>query len=560
MGRVRIPPPMKSTTFRIFAISLLVSLSDRCSAQFGPPPGGGRGPGGPPSREPRALVKKYDVDGNGYLDADERSAARREAAQDLRSGPPGFRGPGRPGSTTAQPTPGPKVRQEDVELNQSADLYDQDVVRTFFLTFESSEWEKELSDFRDTDVEVPATLQVDGKVYKAVGLHFRGMSSYSMVREGQKRSLNISMDLVNKGQNLLGYKTLNLLNSHEDPSFLRTVLYSRIAREYLPAPKASLVHLVINGESWGIYSNVQQFNKEFVKENFGSKSGTRWKVQGSPNGRGTLEYLGSDPQAYRKIYQIKSKESKEAWARLIEMSRVLSQTPSVDLKGKLEPLLDVDGVLRFLALENVLINNDGYWIRASDYSVLLDDKGRIHLVPHDMNEGFSRPGGPGFGGGGGRPGGRRGPPGSLGEGRLPGSTEFEPNQPTLGRPPIREFGSGGSSRIEGVKLDPLFSVGDASKPLINRVLAVPEYRSRYLHYVREIADKALDWQRLGPIAERLHAAIEPIVKSDGRKLDSYEDFKSSLKLNGSSGSAISIHRFAVERREFIMGAELEMNP
>lgn len=551
---------MKSTTFRIFAISLLVSLSDRCSAQFGPPPGGGRGPGGPPSREPRALVKKYDLDGNGYLDSDERSAARREAAQDLRSGPPGFRGPGRPGSTTAQPTPGPKVRQEDVELNQSADLYDQDVIRTFFLTFESSEWEKELSDFRDTDVEVPATLQVDGKVYKAVGLHFRGMSSYSMVIEGQKRSLNISMDLVNKGQNLLGYKALNLLNSHEDPSFLRTVLYSRIAREYLPAPKANLVHLVINGESWGIYSNVQQFNKEFVKENFGSKSGTRWKVQGSPNGRGTLEYLGSDPQAYRKIYQIKSKESKEAWMRLIEMSKVLNQTPSVDLKGKLEPLLDVDGVLRFLALENVLINNDGYWIRASDYSLLLDDKGRIHLVPHDMNEGFSRPGGPGFGGGGGRPWGRRGPPGSLSEGRLPGSTEFEPNQPTLGRPPIREFGSGGSSRIEGVKLDPLFSVSDASKPLINRALAVPEYRSRYLRYVREIADKALDWQRLGPIAERLHAAIEPIVKSDGRKLDSYEDFKSSLKLNGSSGSAISIHRFAVERREFIMGAELEMNP
>jgi spore coat protein CotH len=440
-------------------------------------------------------------------------------------------------------------------LNPGADLYDQNVIRTFFLTFESSEWEKELSDFRDTDVEVPATLQVDGNEYKAVGVRFRGMSSYSMVREGQKRSLNISMDLAHKGQNFLGYKTLNLLNSHEDPSFLRTVLYSRIAREHLPAPKANLIHLAINGESWGIYSNVQQFDKEFVKGNFGSKSGTRWKVQGSPNGRGTLEYLGPDPQVYRKVYQIKSKESKEDWMRLIEMTRVLNQTPSVDLKERLEPLLDVDGALRFLALENVLINNDGYWIRASDYSLLLDEKGRIHLVPHDMNEGFSRPGGSGFGGGGVRPGGRRGPPGTLGEGRLPGSPEFEPNQPTLGRPPIRELGPGGNSRIEGVKLDPLFAVTDVSKPLISRMLAVEEYRLKYLGYVREIAEKSLDWQHLGPIAERLHKAIGPIVRSDGRKLDSNEEFESSLKLDVSFGSAISIRRFADERRAFIMGTE-----
>ena len=79
----------------------------------------------------------------------------------------------------------------------------------------------------------------------------------------QKRSLNVTVDLVDKSQNLLGYKTLNLLNSHTDPSFMRTVLYNHIARHYLPAPEANLVRVVINGESWGVYINEEQFNKDF---------------------------------------------------------------------------------------------------------------------------------------------------------------------------------------------------------------------------------------------------------------------------------------------------------
>ena len=71
----------------------------------------------------------------------------------------------------------------------------------------------------------------------------------------------------------------------------------------------------------------------------------------------------------------------------------------------MSPLLDIDGALKFIALDNALINNDGYWIRTSDYSIYQDEKGRFHIIPQDANETFSRPGGPGFGGGPGGPGG-----------------------------------------------------------------------------------------------------------------------------------------------------------
>ncbi len=507
----------------------------------GGPRGGPGGPGGPGSTPKTLLVKRFDKNGDQRLDAEERKAAREFLKEEKATGKIRGRGPGgrgRPGGgdETAAPTPGNKLTPAEVSHHPDAPLYDEGVLRTLFFQFESPDWEKELADFNNTDVEVPATLTVDGKTYREVGVHFRGASSYFMVGEGRKRSLNVSLDFAHKDQAIGGNKTLNLLNSHEDPSFLRTVLYSHIAREYLPAPKANLVRVVINGENWGVYANAQQFDKHFTQESFGSTQGHRWKVSGNPNGRGTLGYLGDDPAPYKKIYDLKGKDSEKAWKDLIRLTRVLNQTPPAQLEAALAPILDIDGALRFLALENALINNDGYWIRTSDYALYQDPQGRFHLVPHDMNEAFSRAGGPGFGGG---PGGRRGGGGPGGPGG-PG-------------------GAGGGNRVDGVKLDPLYAAQDENKPLLSKLLAVPALRERYLGHVRTIAEKSLDWQKLGPLAERLHRLIADDVRADGRKLDSTEAFEKSLTQdvagNGfgpGGGGSMGLKNFADQRRAFLL--------
>jgi spore coat protein CotH len=128
------------------------------------------------------------------------------------------------------------VAAADVKSFAGAPLFDSNVVRTIFLEFAASDWEQELADFKNTDVQVPAKLLVDGKSYADVGVHFHGASSFMMVGAGRKRSLHLSLDFVHKDQKLAGYRSLALLNSHEDPTFLRAVLYSQIAREYIPAP------------------------------------------------------------------------------------------------------------------------------------------------------------------------------------------------------------------------------------------------------------------------------------------------------------------------------------
>ena len=76
-----------------------------------------------------------------------------------------------------------------------------------------------------------------------------------------------------------------------------------------------------------------------------------------------------------------------------------ADTAADKLEEALAPILDIDGALRFLAIDIALNNGDGYWTRASDYTLYQDPQGRFHVIPGDMNETFSD-GGRGFGFGG----------------------------------------------------------------------------------------------------------------------------------------------------------------
>ena len=470
--------------------------------------GGRRGP-----RRAEKILNRFDTDKDGRLSNVEREAARKYIHESR-----GERGASRPSGATSPHT----THEDDLKASIAAqpngdpDLYDANTLRTLYLRFHDADWYEQLGDFYRTDVDVPADLIVDGKVYQSVGIRFRGSSSYFTV-QNEKKSFNIAVDYGDDRQRLYGYKTLNLLNGHSDPSFLREILYSRIARHYIPAPKANFVKLVVNGENWGIYVNSQQFNKDFLDEWFGTKGGVRWKV---PPGRDSgLVYNGNQPAAYQQSYQLKTREEEapNAWQDLIELCEVLESTPDDQLESKLSAILNIDRALWFLALDNVFIDNDGYFSRASDYALYQDPKGRFHLLPHDSNETFR------FAGGGG------------------------PN----------------SWQTDGQMLSPVSQENDMMRPVISRLFAIPHLRARYLAHIRTIADEWLDWDVLQPIIAEYQSLVDTEVKADDKKLYAYEAFATSqTKDQGGGGgggrggrggrSTPSFKRFVEERAEYLL--------
>ncbi len=141
------------------------------------------------------------------------------------------------------------------------------------------------------------------------------------------------MDFTNGEQRLYGYKTLNLLNAHEDPSFMSSVLYSTIARQYIPAPKANFVRVVINGENWGVYANVQQFNKEFLKENYTSTKGTRWKLAAAQVVTVACVTRVTISRSTSARYSVKSGDKEQAWKDLVKLCKTLNETPDDQLQA-----------------------------------------------------------------------------------------------------------------------------------------------------------------------------------------------------------------------------------
>ena len=535
-------------------LGLLVVLTAVPGAQNPP-----EGPGGPNFTfdldaifQERQLLTRFDASKNGRLERAERQAAREWIARQPpfglaavmgRLGGPPVAPAGPAGAPPAVPpfggrgiapsSPGQRFTPDSVRTFRDESLYDTGVLRTLFLQFENADWEKELSDFYNTDIDVPAQLTVDGRAYRDVGVRFRGMSSFAFVPEGSKRSLNVTIDFADNDQRLLGYRTLNLLNANSDPTFTRALLYSEVARAYIPAAKANYVRVVINGESWGVYVNVEQFNSDFVRDRFTSARGARWKVPGSPIGRGGMAYLGEDIDAYRGIYDIRSRDDERSWRQLIGMFKVLNETPADRLEAELAPLLNVDGALRFLAIENALVNTDGYWTRASDYNIYLDEHGRVHVLPHDMNEAFEEEGG--------GPGGR-----GRGRGGRPGGPPFQ-LPPGIQMPPGFQFPL--TFGLAGAELDPLVGLDDMSKPLRSKLLAVPALRARYLGYVREIANTWLDWQTLDPLVRQYQAVIAADIKADTRKLYTTEEFTSGVDRGDDS-----LKSFADRRRAYLLKA------
>ncbi|WP_415911050.1 CotH kinase family protein [Oleiharenicola sp. Vm1] len=148
---------------------------------------------------------------------------------------------------------------------------------------------------------------------------------------GYHRSLDVRLDFTDPGQRIAGERTLHLVDAHDDPTNLRTALYFEAARDGGPAPRTAFVTLAINGENWGVYTNVQPFDDALLRENFGTAAGARWIV---PAGGG-LTYLGDDPQPYRAIYRLQTPESPEAWRALIALCKTIAETPPEYLNKKL---------------------------------------------------------------------------------------------------------------------------------------------------------------------------------------------------------------------------------
>ncbi|HYE19538.1 MAG TPA: CotH kinase family protein, partial [Tepidisphaeraceae bacterium] len=129
-----------------------------------------------------------------------------------------------------------------------------------------------------------------------------------------------------------------------------------------------------------------------------------------------------------------------------------------------------------------------------------------------------------------------------------------PGAPGGGAPGGGGGGGNAEPRPTGVALDPLHGLKDERKPLRSKLLAVPALRAKYQQYVKEMAEKGLDWAKLEPVVKQYVGLIEKEVESDTRKLSSTAAFKGGVFKDAAGGGpdGASLEAFIEQRRAYLL--------
>ena len=206
-----------------------------------------------------------------------------------------------------------------------SNFYAVDSLRELRIYFYDNDWDYQLDNLyvQGNNDRILADLIIDGSSYDSVGVRYKGFSSVSTDRV--KNPFNIKLDYTIEGQDHQGIDKLKLSNVYQDPSFIREVLTYEIAANYMPSAKANYANLYINDTLWGLYTNVQAVNKDFLNDHFGNKYNPFFKcnpenLDVSPGGENAnlSDTHGTNSLDYEPYYSLKSDYGWDALYNLID--------------------------------------------------------------------------------------------------------------------------------------------------------------------------------------------------------------------------------------------------
>ncbi|HDQ99740.1 MAG TPA: T9SS type A sorting domain-containing protein [candidate division WOR-3 bacterium] len=366
----------------------------------------------------------------------------------------------------------------------TAGFYDDDRVNRVELRFAERNWREILDSLyaRGEGERLVGEAVINGVRFDSVGVRFKGNSSYHPSR--RKNPFNIDLNYLIPGQRIDGHGTLKLANVFKDPSFVREVLSYEIARRYMPAGRANYANVHVNDTLIGLYTNVEDVDKRFLRERFYSDGNARFKGELTDTTRPAgWRYYGSDTAAYGLYYRLMSDSG---WRELIGFLDTLNNHPAAT-----EELLNVDRHLWFLAFHIVMVNLDAPVNMPQNYYLYRDDSDRFNPVIWDLNENFGA---------------------------------------------FRDLlGSGQLSLAQMQQLDPFLRGADPNYPIASRIFPNPRWRRAYVAHARTMLEECFACGWYEDRALELQDVIDADVRADPNKFYSYNDFHNNVNRSVGSG-------------------------
>jgi len=299
-------------------------------------------------------------------------------------------------------------------------VFNQTVVNRIDIVLTSSEYQTMQSDLAtlasggsgpgsfsdETPVYVAADFYFDNTKWFEVGVRYKGNSTlYSSYNQGIKKlPLRFKFDKFEDDhpelldQRFYGFKDLSMSSNYNDESFMREKTAPDLFREFgISAPQTAFYEVWVdqgNGTPiyYGLYTMVEVVHDTMLTTEFGSESGNCYKPDGDGAKFAATGFTLND-------FEKKTNESFGDWSDIQALHDVLHSTTRTtnvtQWKTDLETVFDVDGFLKYLAVNNTIQNWDTYANMTHNYYLYNDPaNGKITWIPWDNNEAFTSGGGP----------------------------------------------------------------------------------------------------------------------------------------------------------------------
>jgi spore coat protein H len=397
-----------------------------------------------------------------------------------------------------------------VAVAQTAPLFDDTRVGSIYLDLPADSFEYLLDHVVDDRYFRARFIFDDGTTRDTladVGLRLRGNTSLS----AQKKSFKISFNEFVGGRKFQGVRKLNLRGQHNDPTVVREKLFYDVwKRAGMPGRHTAFVRVYVNGAYRGVYTNVEEIDKLWLKRTYGDNGGNLYKCTWPAN----LAYLGADPAAYKALmnnpetraYDLSTNEGADDYARLVQLITVLNQPVNAGYADALGALLDVDDVLKAFAIDVATGNWDDYFYNKNNY-YLYDNPatGRFEFVTFDTDNTFG----------------------------------------------VDWLGKDWAKR----NCLAWQHSGDP-RPLATRLLAVPAFHDRFVRYLDTLARFIIEPDSIFPRIDTLHARVTAAAEADVfRTLDygyTVEDFHNGFTETIDGHTPYGIKPFLQLRRDSIL--------
>jgi hypothetical protein len=372
------------------------------------------------------------------------------------------------------------------------------------------------------------TVSHDGHTWTHVGMRYKGNFSLMMggLSPDSKLSFRLNFDRFEDvhpeiaNQRFYGFKEVTFSSDFDDASRMREALANEIFRDRgVSAPRVAFYRIVVNtgtrDESWGLYTLVEDpADPAMLASQFGGASGNLYKPEGP----------GADWTTFdRDGFEKKTNKAKADFSDIkAAIDALHAKLPAATWRANLERHVDVDLFLRWLAVNQVVDNWDAYGRFAHNYYLYADPgrNGRFAWIPWDNNYSF---------------------------GLIPLVASMA-GMGQRGAATASQAPMAGGVTMVGSNSDVFFLNVGKEWPLISRLLADPDYMSRYRAHLRFALGGLYERDKLAARIREWQTLLAASVKSD-RPVSIFagtEDFP----------TAIATLLTAVDRRRSLIEAAL----